>query len=120
MRFTAGDKHLWLKNSYGLKRLLKQLNYFRRNILRVKIIDQKVSERSLTLAILRSYVVDHNMDTYESVMPLLSLSLINVFNPTELYSLPGNIAGKRYASYVYIGEQLVIIFIYLQRQIALP
>jgi len=51
------------------------------------------------------------MDTYESVMPLLSLSLINVFNPTELYSLPGNITGKRYASYVYIGEQLVIIYL---------
>jgi len=74
-------------------------NIFNRSPNGLRTVIKKINVRSLTLATFAVVwmVCDQPQLGDESMMPLLSLSLINVFNifnPPKLYSLSGNISGK--------------------------
>ena len=76
----------------------------------VNYTDQHISARSFLIFALGWAVCGRPQPEHESVMPLLSLSTLNVFNPLKLYHVPGNIFRKWLTSYLlFIHEHLIIM-----------
>jgi len=78
-----------------------------------KDTDQNISARSLTLLIFAVgwALCGRPQPKHESVMPLLSLSTLNVLTQLKLYPLSANIVRKWFVSdFLFIHEHLIIMW----------
>jgi len=95
---------------YVEKLLLKMLLTEDEVLMGYRDTDQNVSAKSLTLLIFGWALCGRPQPEHESVMPLLSLSPLNVLTNLKLYPLSGNIFRKWFTSYfLFIHEHLIIM-----------
>jgi len=104
MTFTIDDKHIkWMRmKKYVEKLLLKMLLTEDEVLMGYRDTDQNVSAKSLTLLIFGWALCGRPQPEHESVMPLLSLSPLNVLTNLKLYPLSGNVFRKWFNFILFI------------------